>query len=202
MRRSIEEDNIINITPINNFVDGATVSQVGDITYNICKNGVDEFYDVSIGKICETMIELYQDDGIISEPAGALSVAALDKLDKNKIKGKKVVCIISGGNNDISRYPEIMDICLRHKGLKQYYIVQFIQKPGELRKFVNNILGNGDDIIRFEYIKKTNKEWGDVLIGVELNHKDNIDNIEYSLKINNFEYINLNDNDILYSYLV
>ena len=148
------------------------------------------------------MIELYQEDGIISEPAGALSLSVLDQLDKNEIENKNVVCVLSGGNNDITRYPEILDRCLRYQGKKIYYIVQFIQRPGELKTFVNDILSNGDDIVRFEYIKKMDKDFGNVLIGIELQNPENRHNIEYNLCKWDFNYIEINENDQLYSYLI
>ena len=202
MKESVQNNKLLTLIPKDNFVDGATVSRVGDVTYRICKQNIDRYYDVSLGKICETMIELYQEDGIISEPAGALSLSVLDQLDKNEIENKNVVCILSGGNNDITRYPEILDRCLRYQGKKIYYIVQFIQRPGELKTFVNDILSNEDDIVRFEYIKKTDKDFGNVLIGIELQNPENRHNIEYNLCKWDFNYIEINENDQLYSYLI
>lgn len=202
MRESFLRNKLLKIIPKDNFVDGATVSKVGDITFRICKNNVDRYYDVSLGKICETMIDLYQEDGIISEPAGALPISVLDQLDSNEIKNKNVVCILSGGNNDITRYPEILDRCLRYQGKKLYYIVRFVQRPGELKTFVNNILSEGDDIVRFEYIKKTNKDFGNVLVGIELEQSINKFKVESNLLKYDVNYIEINENDQLYSYLV
>ena len=202
MRESVLKNKLLKIIPKDNFVDGATVSKVGDITFRICKNNVDRYYDVSLGKICETMIDLYQEDGIISEPAGALPISVLDQLDSDEIKNKNVVCILSGGNNDITRYPEILDRCLRYQGKKLYYIVRFVQRPGELKTFVNNILSEGDDIVRFEYIKKTNKDFGNVLVGIELEQSINKFKVESNLLKYDVNYIEINENDQLYSYLV
>ena len=202
MKTSIENNKITELDVTDNFVDGATVSKVGNKTFNICSQVIDDIYISKVGKICETMLELYQEDGIIVEPAGALSVSALDQLDMNKIKDKNIVCVISGGNNDITRYPEVIERCLRYQGLKHYFIVKFLQKPGELKKFINNILGKDDDITRFEYMKKTNKEYGNVLIGIQLGKKENIINIEKELFNSNFEFIKINENDLLYSYLI
>ena len=148
------------------------------------------------------MIDLYQEDGIISEPAGALPISVLDQLDSDEIKNKNVVCILSGGNNDITRYPEILDRCLRYQGKKLYYIVRFVQRPGELKTFVNNILSEGDDIVRFEYIKKTNKDFGNVLVGIELEQSINKFKVESNLLKYDVNYIEINENDQLYSYLV
>ena len=146
------------------------------------------------------MLDLYQNEGIVLEPAGTLSISVLDQLDN--IIDKKIVCILSGGNNDITRYPEITERYLRYQRLKHYYIIEFTQTPGQLKKFINNILGQNDDIIRFEYIKKTNKDMGNVLIGIELTNNNDIIDIEYKLKENNFNFIPINENNLLYSYLI
>lgn len=201
MMQSIKKDKIAELDVIDNFVDGATVSKVGDITFEICKSNLDRVYDISIGRLCETMLELYQDDGIIAEPAGALPIASLEYI-KDEIKNKTVICILSGGNNDLTRYPEVIERYLRYKKLKHYYIIQFGQKPGELRKFINNVLGPDDDITRFEYIKKTNKNFGNVLIGIELKKPDDIKLISKQLKKNNFNYTKIDEDDLIYSYVV
>ena len=201
MKKSIENNKLVELEITDNFVDGATVSQVGDLTFDICKDKLDKIFVISIGKLCQTMLELYQDDGIIAEPAGALPIAALDNI-KDQIKGKTIVCILSGGNNDLTRYPEVIERYLRFKKLKHYYIIQFGQKPGELRKFINNVLGPDDDITRFEYIKTTNKNYGNVLIGIELKKPEDIRLISTNLKENNFNYTKINEDDLIYSYLV
>ena len=194
----------INIT--DNFIDGASVSKVGDLTFDICKKNLNDIKIVNTGKLCETLLEIYQNDGIISEPAGALPIASLDLFDKNKIKNKNIVCILSGGNNDLSRYPEIVERNLVYQNLKHYYLIRFAQTPGQLKKFINSVLGENDDICRFEYIKKTNREYGDVLIGIQIQNPNDIFKIDYLLKINNFNFIKLNkdnpESSLLYSYIV
>ena len=185
MSNSIKAGKILYTKPVNNFVDGATVPIIGDITFKICKKYVTDILTSSDGEICEKILELYENDGIIAEPAGVLPFTALDKMD---IKGKKVVCILSGGNNDISRYPEIIDTYLRYKNLKHYFIIEFTQKPGELKRFIKKIMGIDDDIVRFEYIKKTNKDYGNVLIGIE---SKNIDTFQQNLKLHNFILIKI-----------
>jgi threonine dehydratase len=199
MKLSIENNKIIKYPATDIFVDGATVSQVGDITYKIVKKNVDNIYSVPVGRLCEDIMDLYTEDGIISEPAGALSISVLDQMC---IQGRDVVCILSGGNNDISRYPDIKDRLLTYKGLKQYYIIQFTQKPGELKSFINNIMGPNDDIVRFEYIKKTNTESGNVLIGVELENPVNSIIIENNFTNFNIKYLKIDDSNILYKYLI
>ena len=196
MYNSIYHNKIIYTKPNNNFVDGATVPLIGDIPFDICRKYVDEIYNASNGQICKEILNLYKNDGIISEPAGALPFTILDRIN---IINKNVVCILSGGNNDITRYPEIIDTYLRYKNLKHYFIVEFTQKPGELKKFVFNILREKDDIVRFEYLKKTNKEIGKALIGI---YTSDIDSIYDNLKSHNFNFIKINENDMLYQYLI
>lgn len=200
MKKSIESNTLVDLGITDTFVDGATVSKVGDNTFEICKNVLDNVYDAHLGKICGDMLDLYQNEGIVLEPAGVIPISVLDQIEN--LYNKNVVCILSGGNNDISRYPEIQERYLRYQGLKHYYIIEFTQIPGQLKKFINNVLGPNDDIIRFEYIKKTNKDSGNVLIGIQLVDKEDIYNLEKNLSNNKFKFIKINENDLLYSYLV
>ncbi len=153
------------------------------------------------GKICTTILKLYNEDAIVVEPAGALSVAALDQV-ADGIKGKKVVCIISGGNNDIERMQEIKEKSLLYEGLKHYFIVRFPQRPGALKLFVNNVLGPHDDITRFEFIKKTNKESGPALVGIELKESSDYPLLLQRMAEFKFETIELNKDQTLFEYLV
>jgi len=173
MYESLKAGKVVTLATIDTFVDGTAVRTVGDITFGIVRKVADSLELVSEGKVCETMISLYQKDGIVTEPAGALSVAVLEQLGK-KLKGKTVVCIVSGGNNDISRYPEVIERSLVHQGLKHYFIVNFSQRPGALRRYLNEALGPTDDITLFEYVKKNNRENGPALVGVELADKDHL----------------------------
>ena len=200
MKKSIEKNEIVELTVNDNFVDGATVSKVGDNTFEICKNVLDNVYEAHLGKICGDMLDLYQNEGIVLEPAGVIPISVLDQIEN--LNNKNIVCIPSGGNNDITRYPEIEERYLRFQGLKHYYIIEFTQTPGQLKKFINKVLGTNDDIVRFEYIKKTNKGSGNVLIGIQLSNKNDIYNIEKNLSENKFKFIKINENDLLYSYLV
>jgi threonine dehydratase len=153
------------------------------------------------GKVCSTILKLYNEDAIVAEPAGALSIAALDDF-KEEIKGKTVVCIVSGGNNDIDRMPEIKEKSLQFEGLKHYFLIRFAQRPGALKEFVNNVLGPGDDITRFEYMQKTNKETGRALVGVELTDKGNYNTLINNLMKYHIDYSEINKNDALFSYLI
>ena len=199
MNLSLENDKIIKIDNIDTFVDGASVSRVGERTFNICKKNNLDIKLVTNNEICYNMIELYNNEGIITEPAGALTVSGLSKLDKKYIKNKNVVCIVSGGNNDIMRYPEIMEKNLMYLNIKHYFIIEFNQKPNELKIFINNVLSQNDDITRFEYIKKTNKSYGKVLIGIDTL---DVETLIYNMEKYDYKFIKLDEDNIIYNYLV
>jgi threonine dehydratase len=191
----------VTLSEIDRFVDGAAVKRVGDITFSICKEVLDEMHLVPEGKACSTILKLYNEDAIVVEPAGALSIAALDDYAE-AIKGKTVVCIISGSNNDIDRMQEIKERSLQYEGLKHYFLIKFAQRPGALKEFVNHVLGPNDDITRFEYMQKTNKETGPALVGVELKKKEDYDILLQNMQRYNINYTALNKNDTLFGYLV
>lgn len=173
MQQALKAGRVVELKHLDTFVDGAAVRAVGELTFKLCKKALDKLILVPEGKVCETMISLYQRDGIVAEPAGALSISALDELGR-AIRGKTVVCIISGGNNDISRYQEVIERSLVHQGLKHYFIINFSQRPGALRRFLDDALGSTDDITLFEYTKKNNRESGPALVGIELAKKENL----------------------------
>jgi threonine dehydratase len=201
MYESLRKNRVVTLHAIDTFVDGAAVRTIGTKTFDIFTRYVDDVITIPEGKVCTTMIELYQNEGIIAEPAGALPVSALD-FARYKIKDKIVVCIISGGNNDLLRYPEILEKSLRYEGLKHYFIINFTQRPGQLRKFVEKVLGPNDDIVRFEYIKKTNAEEGPALVGIELGDRDDYPQIIQRMDDIGFHYRVISDDDMLYKYLV
>ncbi|MEO8962380.1 MAG: threonine ammonia-lyase IlvA [Ginsengibacter sp.] len=183
------------------FVDGASVSRAGDITYKICKEVLSEMHLIPEGKVCTTILQLYNEDAIVAEPAGALSIAALDNYAES-IKGKNVVCIISGGNNDIDRMQEIKERSLQYEGLKHYFLIRFAQRPGALKEFVNKVLGPNDDITRFEYIRKNNKEAGPALVGIELGDKKDYTSLKKNLNQYKINYTELKEDDNAFGYLV
>jgi threonine dehydratase len=191
----------VTLDNIERFVDGAAVKRVGDLTYSICREVLDDMHLVPEGKICSTILRLYNEDAIVVEPAGALSIAALDDY-ANDIKGKTVVCVVSGSNNDIDRMQEIKERSLQYEGLKHYFLVRFAQRPGALKEFVNHVLGPNDDITRFEYIQKHNKETGPALVGVELSAKDDYTTLIRNMTRYNITYTELNKDDTLFGYLV
>jgi threonine dehydratase len=200
MYQSFKEKKIVKLENVDNFVDGASISEVGELTFNMCKEVLDEIFIVSNERICNEMLELYQEDGIIVEPAGCLSICGLDELSqKNDIIGKNIVCIVSGGNNDIMRYPEIQEKNMIYLGVKHYYIIEFSQKPLQLKRFIGNVLNEGDDITRFEYIKKTNKSFGNVLVGFETK---NFKELERKMEENGFNFRKIDENDLIFSYLI
>ena len=201
MLRALENGGPVTLDEIERFVDGAAVKRVGTLNYEICKDVLDKMHLVPEGKVCSTILRLYNEDAIVVEPAGALSIAALDD-HAAEIKGKKVVCVISDSNNDIDRMQEIKERSLLYEGLKHYFIVRFAQRPGALKQFVNDILGPDDDITRFEYIQKHNKEIGPALVGVELRHREDYDKLIANCQKYNFQITELNKDDSLFGYLV
>lgn len=191
----------IKLDQINRFIDGAAVKSVGLLTYPICREVLDEILLIPEGKVCTTILKLYNEEAIVAEPAGALAVASLD-LCANQIKGKKVVCIVSGGNNDIERMQEIKEKSLLFEGLKHYFIVRFPQRPGALKLFVNEVLGPHDDITRFEFIKKTERESGPALVGIELKAPEDYTSLVERMKAFKFDIIEVNQDQTLFEYLV
>ncbi len=201
MFKALEAGHPVVLPEIDRFVDGAAVKRVGDLTFSICKDVLDQMHLIPEGKICSVILKLYNEDAIVVEPAGALSIAALDDF-ADEIKGKNVVCIVSGSNNDIDRMQEIKERSLQYEGLKHYFLVRFAQRPGALKEFVNHVLGPTDDITRFEYIQKTNKESGPALIGVELKSKDDYAQLLQNMQQYQIQFTELNKNDTLFGYLV
>ncbi len=201
MFEAIKAGHPVTLDSIDRFIDGAAVKRVGDLTFSICKDVIDEMHLVAEGRVCSTILKLYNEDAIVVEPAGAMSIAALDDFTE-EIKGKNIVCIVSGSNNDIDRMQEIKEKSLQYEGLKHYFLVNFAQRPGALKEFVNHILGPTDDITRFEYMQKTNKENGPALIGVELKNREDYELLLQKMKKYHIDYTELNKNDTLFGYLV
>lgn len=201
MYTSIKNKKITTLKSIDKFIDGAAVTKPGRHTFKICQQVIDQIVLVPEGKVCQDMIALYQSEGIVAEPAGALSVAALDKI-ADKIKGKTVVCIISGGNNDISRYSEVIERSLVYQGLKHYFIIEFPQRPGVLRGYLDNVLGEHDDIALFEYMKKSNRESGPALVGIELTKKEDLEPLLKRMDKAEMTYQHISGDHILFRFLL
>jgi len=166
LTRALSNGGPFTLDSINTFVDGASVKRVGDLNYPLLRDGLDSVILVEEGHVCSKILQMYNESGIIIEPAGVLSLCALDLL-KNEINGANVVSVVSGGNSDVFRMPEILERSLLYEGKKQYFRIEFPQKAGALKKFILNVLGPNDDIIYFRYIKHINKEFGPVLLGIE-----------------------------------
>lgn len=201
MKTSIEKGENTELAFIDKFIDGAAVQRVGDYTFNICKNYLSDVITVPEGKVCQTILDLYNRDAIVVEPAGALTISALD-FYKDDIKGKNVVCILSGSNNDITRTAEIKERALLYGKLKHYFIVRFPQRPGALKEFVAEILGPDDDITHFEYSKKSSKENAPAIVGIELKSPEDLAPLMFRMKENNFFGDYLNDKPDLFQYLI
>jgi len=201
MLTSIKNNRNTTLKTIENFVDGAAVKRVGDLNFAICKETLYDVVIVDEGKICQTILDLYNKDAIVVEPAGALSLSALEQY-KNDIKNKNVVCIVSGSNNDITRTAEIKERALLHANLKHYFIIKFPQRAGALREFVAEILGPTDDITHFEYTKKTNRENGAAVVGLQLKSPNDLEPLITKMKLHNFYGDYLNDKPDLFQFLV
>lgn len=191
----------VTLNQIDSFIDGASVKTAGKLTFEYCKKYLDGLLPVPEGKVCSSILQLYNEDALVLEPAAALSVAALDYY-KEEIKGKNVVCIITGSNNDIDRLQEIKERSLQYEGLKHYFLIKFSQRPGALKEFVNHVLGPTDDITRFEYMQKHNKEKGPALVGIELQNKEDYPVLIFNLKKYNIQYTELNKDSTLFEYLI
>ncbi len=186
---------------IDTFTDGAAVKQVGDIPFAICKKNLDEVITVPEGLICETILRLYNENAIVAEPAGALALAGALLYDGPKSQDRMAV-VLSGGNNDMSRFPEFKERALLYKKLKHYFIVRFPQRPGALKEFVMEVLGPEDDIVHFEYSKKTARENGPALIGIELKKPEDFNPLVRRMKERNFYSNYVNELPDLMNYLV
>ncbi|MDR2882740.1 MAG: threonine ammonia-lyase [Alistipes sp.] len=201
MRAAIEAGEPVTLPSIDTFVDGAAVRRAGDLTHRICAEVLDDIIVVPEGKICTTILELYNLNAIVAEPAGALSVAALD-LCADRIKGKTVVAIVSGNNNDISRTEEIRERSLLYEGLKHYFVIRFPQRSGALLNFVREVLGPGDDITHFAYSKKTNREQGPAIVGIEVAAREDLEGLVARMEAAGIVYEYLNDDPGLFDLLV
>jgi threonine dehydratase len=201
MAAALAAGHTVTLETIDSFADGAAVRRVGALTFEICREVLDQVVTVPEGRLCSMILRLYNEDGIIVEPAGALAVSALEDF-RDEIRGRRVVAIVSGGNNDIRRTEEIRERSLIHEGVKHYFIVRFPQRAGALRQFVVDVLGPGDDITHFAYSKKTDRERGPAVVGVELRNKESLEPLIRRMKEMGFYGEYLNDRPDLLRYLV
>ncbi|PCJ22337.1 MAG: threonine dehydratase [SAR86 cluster bacterium] len=201
MQASFDAGKNIGLDTIDSFVDGAAVKRPGDLGYQVCRDKLDHLVAVPEGKACATLLELYNEEGIVVEPAGALSIAALDFFAE-EIRDKHVVCLISGGNNDIDRTEEIKERALLYEGRKHYFVINLAQRAGALKEFVVDVLGPEDDIVFFEYSKKTNRTHGPAIVGIETPSDKNFLSLKAKIEKCGIKYEYLNNNDSLFRYIV
>ncbi len=201
MKSALAAGKVIALDKIDKFVDGAAVRKVGEINFSLCQHILDQVVLVPEGKVCSTILQLYNEDAIVAEPAGALSIAALE-LFKEEIKGKQVVCVLSGGNNDIMRMEEIKERSLLYEGLKHYFLIRFPQRAGSLREFLVNVLGPTDDITHFEYSKKNNRSKGPALVGIELEQPEDYTRLIARMEKHKVNFQPINEDEMLFNYLI
>ena len=199
--RALEAGALVTLAQVDNFVDGAAVARIGDANFEILKSvNINDAMGIPEDRICATISELLNIEGIVLEPAGALAIDALKDL-RDQIKGKTVVCIASGGNFDFERLPDIKERAMRFEGLKKYFILRMPQRPGALKDFLN-LLGPDDDIARFEYLKKSARNFGSILLGVESKTADGFDALTGRMQDAGFSFQDITDDEILAEFLI
>ncbi len=200
LKAAMDAGKVVVLDQINGFADGIATKSVGEIPLSICQETVDRHIKVSEGKMCATILTLYNEEAIVVEPACASTIAALDELVED-IRGKNVVCVLSGGNNDITRMEEIKERAMMYEGKKHYFIVRFPQRAGALREFLD-LLGPDDDIARFEYTKKTNRDSGPALVGIELKNPSDFQSLTERMTASGIDFQHLNKSPLLFEMLV
>lgn len=201
MHESLAEGKRVTLKKMDRFVDGAAVRQVGALPFEICKTSLTDVIRVQEGKICQTILDLYNKEGIVAEPAGALAIAAIDQF-KEALKGKRVVGLLCGGNNDIIRMPEIRERALLYANLKHYFLIDFPQRAGALKEFVTEILGPNDDITHFEFSKKSFRTNAPAIVGIQLKEASDLSSLLDRLKIHNFQFDYLNNKENLFQFVI
>ena len=199
---SLQAGKRVELEKIDPFVDGAAVKKIGKYNFEILKKNIR--HPVLLApenRICETMLDFLRREGVIMEPAGALAPDGLKSLDRDKIAGKNIVCLISGGNFDFERLPEIKERAMKNAGTKKYFLLRLPQRPGALREFLG-FLGPDDDIARFEYLKKSAKTFGSVLLGIETSDSKNFERLEKKMNQSDFGFLEVSENEILADFLV
>ncbi|MDG1652992.1 MAG: threonine ammonia-lyase IlvA [Flavobacteriaceae bacterium] len=201
MQKALEAGQRISLKKMDRFVDGAAVRQVGELPFEICKSNLSEIITVAEGQICQTILDLYNKEGIVAEPAGALALAGLEML-KTNFKGKRIAVLLCGGNNDILRMPEISERALLYANLKHYFLIDFPQRAGALKEFVTDILGPNDDITHFEFSKKSYRTNASAVVGIQLKEATDFSLLVERMKIHNFKFDYLNEKQNLFQFLI
>ncbi|KGE01941.1 threonine ammonia-lyase [Rhizobium sp. YS-1r] len=202
LKKSLEAGEPITLAKLDNFVDGAAVARIGDLNFEALKRfSPDQVLLLAENAICVTIIDMLNVEGVVLEPAGALSITALQALGPERLAGKTVVCVVSGGNFDFERLPDVKERAMRHSGVKKYFILRLAQRPGALRDFLN-LLGPEDDIARFEYLKKSARNFGSILIGIETTRPENFAALIERFEAAGMGYQDITENDILASLII
>ena len=202
LKRSLESGTVVTLETVDNFVDGAAVGQIGALNFSALRRfSADQVMLLSENAICVTMVDMLNVEGVVLEPAGALSLAALEELGRERLEGKTVVAVVSGGNFDFERLPDVKERAMRHKGLKKYFILRLAQRPGALRDFLN-LLGPDDDIARFEYLKKSARNFGSILIGLETKSPENFVALKKAFDGAGMGYQDITENEILANLII
>lgn len=201
MQFALKKGEPTSLNSIDKFVDGAAVKRVGELNFELCKDSLNEVVSVPEGKVCSSILELYNNEAMVVEPAGALTIAALDQLAE-QLRGKTVICVVSGGNNDINRTEEIREKALLYEGKKHYFVIEFPQRPGALKEFVSDVLGEKDDITHFQFVKRNNKENGPAVVGLEITAIEDLERLKENLSRKKFGFTYLNDDALLFNQLV
>ena len=202
LKRALEAGQPVTLSKVDNFVDGAAVARIGDLNFAaLSKFSPDQVMTIAENAICVSMIEMLNIEGVVLEPAGALSIAALAQIPAERLKGRRVVAIVSGGNFDFERLPDVKERAMRHSGLKKYFILRLAQRPGALKDFLN-LLGPEDDIARFEYLKKSARNFGSILIGIETAKPENFGRLTEAFEAAGLGYQDITENEILSSLII
>ncbi|MEZ2224216.1 threonine ammonia-lyase [Rhizobium sp. RCC_161_2] len=202
LRRSIEAGQVVTLAKVDNFVDGAAVGRIGDLNFAALKAFAPEQVRlIEENAICVTITDMLNVEGVVLEPAGALAITALETMDPDTIRGKTIVAVVSGGNFDFERLPDVKERAMRYAGLKKYFILRLAQRPGALRDFLN-LLGPDDDIARFEYLKKSARNFGSILIGIETKDSDNFKQLVEKFERAGMGYEDITENEILANLII
>jgi threonine dehydratase len=202
LERSLATGRRAKLPRVDNFVDGAAVAEIGREPLRLLKGfSAESVRLVPENRLCETMLEMLNIEGVVLEPAGALALDALKDFSRKELRGKMIVCVVSGGNFDFERLPDVKERALRFAGLKKYFIIRFPQRPGALRDFLE-MLGPDDDIARFEYLKKSARNFGSVLIGIETKDRRNFDRLVASFEAESVQYQDITDNETLAEFII
>ena len=206
LKTALEKNKLVSLDKIDTFVDGCAVAKIGNLPFKILKKYAKDVILCPENRVSKTILEFLHYTGIVLEPAGALAIDALEDIFKDKkraekLRGKNIVAVVSGGNFDFSRLPDLEERKLKYEGLKRYMILKLPQRPGALKEFLT-LLGKNDDIVRFEYLKKSSKNFGSVLLGIQTNKKENFDTLFKKLKENNFEFEDITDNELFFDFII